>query len=62
MPELEADGYLGGGEGVATFGTWALLSVLIKAGLIPDTSQEDALVLAAEGVINLAMASDEASA
>jgi hypothetical protein len=49
-------------KGVATFGTWALLSLLIEADLIPDTSQEDALVLAAEGVINLAMARDEASA
>jgi Domain of unknown function (DUF4365) len=49
-------------KGVPTFGTWALLNVLIEAGLIPDTSQEDALVLATEGVINLPMASDEASA
>jgi tetratricopeptide (TPR) repeat protein len=48
--------------GISTFGTWALLSVLIEADLVPDTSQEDALVLATEGVINLPMASDEASA
>jgi predicted nucleic acid-binding protein len=40
-------------RGIATFGTWALLTALIEVGLIPDTRREDARDLADEGVVYL---------
>jgi hypothetical protein len=49
-------------KGIATFGTWALITALIDAGLIPDTSREDAVALASEGFVNLPTLSEEDSA
>jgi tetratricopeptide (TPR) repeat protein len=40
-------------RGIATFGTWALLTALIEVCLIPDTRREDARDLADEGVVYL---------
>lgn len=50
------------GKGVAVFGTWALLTALTHASLIPDTRAADALTLADRGVIRLPTAAEEASA
>jgi tetratricopeptide (TPR) repeat protein len=44
---------IAGGKGVAAFGTWAMLTALIEAGLIPDTRATDALTLTSEGVRKL---------
>ncbi len=46
-------------RGIAAFGTWALLNALIETGLIADTTREDALALASEGVINLPTIGEE---
>lgn len=43
------------GRDVTSFGTWALLAALIELGLIPDTTEDDAAVLAREGVIQFAV-------
>jgi hypothetical protein len=50
------------GKGIATFGTWAMLTALIEADLIPDTRTADALALASEGVIKLPTDNREGSA
>jgi tetratricopeptide (TPR) repeat protein len=40
-------------ESVPTFGTYALLAALTEIGLIPDTREEDALVLANAHIVHL---------
>jgi tetratricopeptide (TPR) repeat protein len=47
------------GKGIAAFGTWAMLTALIEADLIPDTRATDALALTSEGVRQLPADSQE---
>lgn len=44
---------LAASKGVPAFGTWALLTTLTTAGLIPDTTSEDALTLSSAGVVEI---------
>ncbi len=44
---------LAASKGVPAFGTWALLTTLATASLIPDTTTEDALTLSSAGVAEI---------
>lgn len=47
------------GQGIPSFGTVALITVLVEAELIPDTLRQDACILARAGVVDLVLTAEE---